>query len=241
MNSWPRFCDGGFAVVLLLGWGAFTHWLAPPQNQGALISVAGADHREVWSTLGGLREAAAGLKWVQAYGAWRDRDDAELASHLAWVARLDPEPLVYWLNGARMLAFDVAVWRMEQGPKNAGTIRQQQLQAGLAWLETAATQHPGRSALPIEQAVLHWTVNRDVAAVEEALATAQACADAPPFVVRLRAEMMRRDGRLREALNLLQTERNRLTAEASPVELQVLDRRITELEIQLGVSPQFLP
>jgi hypothetical protein len=193
--------------------------------------VAGEDAASVWASFGGIRELAAGLQWVRVYGAWRKQDAALLERRLRWVVRLDPEPLAYWLNGARMLCHDVAAWRLAEAGSSteAAGIRQVQLRQGLAWLTQAAAVHPNRAVVPIEEAVLHWTVQRDGAAVVTALARAQTCPDAPWFVARLRAEMLRRLDRPEEALAVLEEIRPGLPEDDPAAMVHVVDLRIAEL------------
>jgi len=188
----------------------------------------------LWAELGGVRKAVAGFLWVEAYEAWRERDERSLKLKLNRVVRMNPQQLEFWLNGARMLAFDVAVWRSEVAPEKQRQIRQEQLRAGLAWLRLAEPYHGEKSALWIERAALHWMVNQDAAAVEQALSQAQIREDAPGFVGRLRAEMLLRMGRLHEALALLEEEELTAADSESPENKLLRTQRMIELEQLLG-------
>lgn len=237
MNSRAyRISEAAWAGLLLWSVGTLT---APPSvesvDQEPSPQRMSAD--AAWSFLAGFRELAAGLRWIEVYGDWRRRDESELERGLEWVTRLDPAALGYWLNGARMLAYDVTAWRMSRPEQRVGAdgIRQQQLATALAWLDRAANQHPDRAAIPIERAVLHWTVGRDLHAAEMALAEAQRCADAPYFVARVRAEFLVRQGREREALAVLEQTRRHLPEDDPAALVGVVDQRIAALRQRVGV------
>lgn len=228
-----RFQEVGLAVILFTGVGAFGSLIRPPGVYGpAERPSISRNSTSMWASIGGLAETAAGLQWVRVYRAWRQKDPAALERRLNWVVTVDPEPLTYWLNGARMLTFDVADWHRQKTPADSDRVRQRQLEAGLAWLDRARMVHPHRSLIPIEEAVLHWSVNRDLVAVEQALARAQALPDAPPFVGRLRAEMLRRQGKPGAALDLLrEIDANVPQGQtASAIDETILQMRIQELE-----------
>jgi len=215
-----------FAAGLLGLVGFFSTQLTTAQDENSPVDEAVS----AWASLGGLSEVAAGLQWVRVYRSWREKDAAEMERRLGWVVTLDPVPLAYWLNGARMIAFDVAAWQREAGRGVPDDVRQAQLERGLSWLAEAAAAHPDRSAIPIETAVLHWTVNRDAAAVERVLADALTRPDAPAYVGRLRAEMLRRLGRVEEARAQLELLRAESRSDPNSLENMILDQRLRELE-----------
>lgn len=185
---------------------------------------------------GGFRAFAADVKWISAYQAWQNRDESRLKQELAWATRLAPGNLIYWLEGARMLGYDVAAWRREDHSQ-ADPIRKinrtafesarKHLAAGEIW-------HPERAALPIEEAILQLRLVDDVAAAEQAMARAQQCADAPYFVARVRAELLIKLGREREALILLESELERLPRSDPRALVDVVEQRIADLRVRLA-------
>jgi len=58
-----------------------------------------------------MRAAVAGGFWLQANCAWERRDAAETAALLNLTVAADERPLYFWLNGARMPAYDLPAWR----------------------------------------------------------------------------------------------------------------------------------
>ncbi len=179
--------------------------------------------------IGGFRALAADLMWVSAYQAWQERDLPTMRRRLGWVGAIDPRPLTFWLNGARMLGFDAAAWAEANNILRAQA-RQAALAEALDHLATARRWHGARAALAIEEAVLHWRLGEDREAALHALERASACADAPYFVGRLRGEMLVALGREAEALAWLREFRATLPADDEAAEVEVVDRRIARLE-----------
>ena len=75
----------------------------------------------VLAVLGGLRSAVAGVCWLRANLAWERRDAAATTALLHLTVAADERPLHFWLNGARMLAYDLAEWRL--GPDTTRAVR----------------------------------------------------------------------------------------------------------------------
>lgn len=212
----------GIAGAGLRGMDAASRESLPSEIQSASSS----------SAFQGVRRLVSGLVWVGVYGDWHRRNEAAVKAGMEWSVRLDPEVLLYWLDGARILAYDVPAWHRQTGisPEAAEHRRREALRESMGWLERAREVHPDRSAIPIEQAVLWWSVSRDAARAEQALAVAQRCADAPYFVGRVRAEMLVRLGREHEALDLLRRGLPRLDARDPRAMRSVVEQRIEALE-----------
>ncbi|HEX2099611.1 MAG TPA: hypothetical protein VHF69_03050, partial [Candidatus Synoicihabitans sp.] len=62
--------------------------------------------------LAGFRHMGADLLWLRTYAAWRRSDAAATQALVTLVSATDPETLPFWLNGARMIAFDIPAWRL---------------------------------------------------------------------------------------------------------------------------------
>ena len=62
--------------------------------------------------LGGLRAAGADLAWLRACELAEKHDLAATDSMLHLVTTVDPRPLYFWLNGARIMAYDMPGWRI---------------------------------------------------------------------------------------------------------------------------------
>lgn len=181
--------------------------------------------------LGGFRSVAADLKWIAVYHSWSKRDETALHRELNWVIELNPNVLLFWLNGARMLGFDVAAWKRGANPdiRAHPSINRVQLERALQFLDQASKFHPDHSAIPIEEAILHLRLTDDIEAAEQAFARAQSCADAPFYVARVRAQLLERLGQPEKALRILEIELERLPEDDPRAMLSVVRARIARL------------
>ncbi|MCC5025167.1 MAG: hypothetical protein J6386_21350 [Candidatus Synoicihabitans palmerolidicus] len=150
--------------------------------------------------LGGFRSLVADLWWVRAYGDWSRRDEVAMRQNLGWVGRVDPRPVGYWINGARMIGYDGTAWRHENrrnGMELAGT---PPLAAALIHLEQAQRHHPRDVNLVFEEVMMRWRLGRDREGALAVLVRAESCSDVPYYVGRLRGELLVQLGRPEEAL-----------------------------------------
>lgn len=184
--------------------------------------------------LGGFRELTADLLWVQAYRDWTRHDADALARRLAWVGRIDPESLAFWLNGARMLAYDVTAWRGGRDPAGASTeVQTEQAQLALAHLHRGQAWHGDRAAIWVEEAMVRLRLCHDPEGALRAFEQADRCPDAPYFVGRLRGEMLLRLGRPEQALAWLRALWTQLPAGDPAAMREVVAQRIHALETAL--------
>ena len=64
--------------------------------------------------LGGFRALVADLLWLEVNHQWEQYDLPATQTLIRTTTAIDPEPLVFWINGARMIAYDMPVWRMDE-------------------------------------------------------------------------------------------------------------------------------
>src|SRR3954466_8730264 len=62
--------------------------------------------------LGGFRAIAADFTWVRVFVIWEQRDLPATETLLRLVTAIDPRPVYFWLNGARVIAYDMTAWRI---------------------------------------------------------------------------------------------------------------------------------
>ena len=160
------------------------------------------------------------------------------------VTSLDPRPLYFWLNGARILAYDMPVWRIEgEGgydavpPARQEAILRAQAQLALRRIESAMRFHPAGAALWTERANIEWNRLHDAAAAAESYRRAWEQPDGPYFAARLHAEMLRRLGLKAEALAWLVKLHPRLPPTEESARADLVLERIRDLERELGVPP----
>ncbi len=202
---------------------------------------------EALAVLGGFRVALADLSWIRMTHAWEQSDRPATMRSLRLAMRLNPASLYFWINGARVIAYDMAAWRIQEiegkghAPRAAKErlIQQQGIEA-LEVLAKAGTFFPGRAVLEIEKAQIELHALRNPVAAAARFAVAANCADAPRYCVRIAAELMRKEGRPKEAHALLKQRLQRLaeqpqTGEAAQAaeEQTIVMSRIRLLEKEL--------
>lgn len=223
-------------------------WTVARARQPALridSSVTAAGQGATLALLGGFRALVADAAWIRMYVGWEKRDLAGTQSLIQLVATIDPRPVYFWINGARILAHDLTAWRVEAagGYEGAGAalaerLGKEQGAAALRHLEAAMAFHPASADLWIERANIELNRMRDVAAAAESYRRAWEQPGAPYYVVRLHAELLRRLGRKREALAWLVQVYPSLPAGDEGAGRDLVLGRIRDLERELGVPPE---
>ena len=235
---------GGLALTgAALRWMEAPLWAVLRAEQPALrLASAGAAAGQgvTLGLLGGFRAIVADFTWLRLHVIWEQRDLAATDTLLRLVTTIDPRPLYFWVNGARIIAFDMTAWRIAEagGHEVLSAVQRDRLgteQARLAirLLEEAMTFHPGNAALWIERANIELNRLRDSEAAAESYRKAWEQPGAPTYAARLHAELLRRLGRKSEALAWLTRLHPQLPSEEEGTELVL--SRIRDLERELAV------
>ena len=102
---------GGLALTgAALRWMEAPLWSALRAEQPALrLGSAGAAAGQgvTLGLLGGFRAIVADFTWLRLHVIWEQRDLAATDTLLRLVTTIDPRPLYFWVNGARIIAFDM--------------------------------------------------------------------------------------------------------------------------------------
>jgi tetratricopeptide (TPR) repeat protein len=181
--------------------------------------------------LGGMRSVLAGGFWLQANLAWERRDAAATTTLLHLTVAADERPLTFWLNGARMLAYDLPAWRADDAP---AAVRQrhaaEQAKAALAFLEQGLVAHGPAAELYVEMANIRWRALGDREEAARLFRQAAEQPGAPYYAARIHAELLRELGRSAEALAWLRQILPGLPAEDPAACREVVLARIKGLE-----------
>jgi hypothetical protein len=195
----------------------------------------------VLGVLGGFRAVAADIAWLRAEALAEEQDLPATEAMLVLVTAIDPRPLYFWLNGARIMAYDMPDWRVAAAGGNAvpaavqERIRQEQAQRALARLDEAMRFHPDSAALWIERANIQLNRLGDLPGAAESYRRASEQPGAPHFAARLHAELLRRAGQKAAALAWLTQLHPQLPANDESAGADLVLARIRELERELGV------
>lgn len=209
--------------------------LAPAgPDPGQVAALAGRGG--VLAVLGGLRSVVAGGCWLRANLAWERRDAAATAEMIALTVAADERPAYFWLNGARMLAYDLPEWRLEAGAPAA--VRQRAAADGarqaLRLLAQGRRWHAADPAFFIEMGNIRLRRLGDGEGAARCYRLAAEQPGAPYYAARIHGELLRELGRPAEALAWLRRVAASLPADDPAARRAVVEERIRALERELG-------
>ena len=195
----------------------------------------------VVGVLGGFRAVMADFLWIRTNTIWERRDRVKLDAMVRLVTTLDPRPEFFWINGARMVAYDVPNWRIkEEGGYDAvpesrkQALDLEQAEQAFVMLERAREFHPNNAKLYLETAQIYLNRLKDNENAAKWFLLASQQPDAPYFAARIYGELLRREGKDAEAYDYLQQLFNELPDDPYAQKPIILDR-IRELEDELKV------
>ena len=237
------------AGLALAGWGLQNLeaplWTRVHSRQPALrldSPWASAGQGVLLGVLGGFRSAVADILWLRMAGAWEVRDGPATERWLEMVTAIDPAPLYFWINGARIIAYDLPEWPQDETDERGAptaTLRSHRIRAaGLRArhrLEEARQFHPASTALWIEQANLELNRLGDLRAAATSYRRAWEQPQAPYYAARLHGELLRQLGEPAAALAWLVQLHPQLPAADGAAGAALVLARIRVLETQLGV------
>lgn len=199
--------------------------------------------------LGGFRSIIADFLWIQTNTIWENQDRVKLDTMIRLVTTIDPRPDFFWINGARMIAYDVPNWRIkEEGgyfelpESRQQQIDQEQAEQAFTLLETARKFHPDKARLYLETGQIYMNRLKDNLKAAEWFLLASQKPDAPYYAARIYAELLRREGKNKEAYEFLKYLYQELPDDPRTQKPIILDR-IREIEITLEIPfwQHFMP
>lgn len=223
-----RLGQGCFSVVILAISGAITEPLTRSSPMQKELAAESGWHRSLW---GGFSDLAADLSWIGVYRAWTKQDLRKMRHDLDRVVSLNPKAVHFWLNGARILAYDVYHWRAKNLPEvDRARVRVEQLQEALAFLDRGLRANPGRYEFGLEKAVMQLKGGSDTEGALKTLESIESMEGLPHYIGRIRGELLVSLGRFDQAEQWLRQFLLTLPPEESDSGREVVRRRIEELE-----------
>lgn len=199
--------------------------------------------------LGGFRAIIADFLWIRTNSIWEKRERVKLDTMIRLVTTIDPRPDFFWINGARMTAYDVPNWRIQEegGYFKVPESRQQQIdreQSAQAFdlLESAREFYPDKAKYYLETGQIYMNRLKDNSKAAEWFLRASEKKDAPYYAARIYAELLRREGKFKEAYAFLK-KLHRELPDKPLAQKPVILERIRELEVELKIPfwRQFQP
>jgi len=195
--------------------------------------------------LGGFKALAADFLWLRMYAGWEDRDLPGTQTLIRAVVAVDPRPVYFWLNGARILAYDLPAWRIaaEGGYEVVSATRRRGLevehaQMAIRHIQAARRVQAGQAALWVEQANIELNKLGDLAAAAESYRRAWVEPRGPYYAARIHGELLRRQGKNAEAYAWLRELHPQLPAEDDAADAPLVLARLQELENVLAVPAE---
>lgn len=201
----------------------------------------------VVGVLGGFRAILADFLWIRTNSVWEQRDRAKLDAMVRLVTTLDPRPDFFWINGSRMIGYDVPHWRIreEGGYLEVPEARQHEIaveQAEQAFdlLDKALEFHPNESKYFLEKGNIYLNRLRDDANAAKWFLKTSQMPDAPYYVARIYAQLLVKQGFEEEAYAYLKKLYDDLPDVPEAQKGIVLERiRNLENELEIPVWERF--
>ncbi len=228
-------------------------WNVLRENEPALdlASLEGALGQGITvGLLGGFRALVANFMWLRANESWEEDDLPATQTMIQFVTTIDPRPLFFWLNGARMIGYDMPVWRIrevgewEDVPDTIiQRIEEEQATVAIRYLHRGLNYHPDHPLLYIDIANLYQRKMDDLETAAEFYRKAAESPEPPRYAGRIYGELLRRLGRDQDAYEWLKQLYPRLDPHAPGDRSDVILERIRQVEEALGipVAQRFVP
>jgi hypothetical protein len=138
---------------------------------------------------GGFRTAVADWLWLENNLAWEVRDAGRVRRLINLTVRTDPESRYFWLNSARMLAYDLPAWRARLEPNAPAAARTRWrcdgAEEALRLLDRGLRWHGKSAALYLEKGSISLYGLGDRTAAAECFRLAATQSDAPEYAKRI--------------------------------------------------------
>lgn len=195
----------------------------------------------VLATLGGFRSIMADIQWLKTMNSWEKEDKEKTIGGIQFTVALDPRPTFFWLNGGRMLAYDMRHWDSDLFENSKERRKEEIRLANMAidFLNLAIQYHPETVSFPIE--IAHIYLNRlgnlELAAQYYHKAYTE-YEDSPYYVGRLYSLILAQMGEYNKAYDFLTRVYNELPSGDIYANKHIVLSRIRTLEKKLNLPKE---
>ena len=177
-----RYLDILCGALVLLAGGAILQLVFPR-------SEPPAHEKNLPALVGGYRTIAADCLWLETNLAWEIRNEARVRRLIDFTVKSDPHSPYFWLNGARILAYDFPAWRCQQERTAPLSVqagwRERGADEALLLLERGQHWHGKSAALHLEMANICLYALGDHHRAAEYYRLASEQSDAPDYAARI--------------------------------------------------------
>ncbi|MDQ8185220.1 tetratricopeptide repeat protein [Pelagicoccus sp. SDUM812002] len=221
-----------------------TQTLTGKQAEESLVSLSvGLGQGITLAALGGYRNIAANLVWVSMYGDWRYRLKSEVAQKMMLAVSLNPDSIYFWIDGSRILANDMPVWQVGDELMNTLfttpeglEIRKKYGEQALAFLDKAPERLSQEVPILVEKAAISWRRLEDFDRALAYFKQAVAIESVPNHICRVYAEVLVKNGQVREAYEYLKSHYATLSDDDHTALKPFVSKRIEELKGKLDAG-----
>ena len=153
--------------------------------------------------MGSMTPILANIFFLRAYNFWEQKNIPKTKQYLYLSTVMNPHISVFWIEGARIIAYDIPSWTQTQQPdKGIDQIRIQEAKNALNYLDRGNYFHSKNYLFPLEKAqiYLHRLKNLQGALYFYKKAIQQ---NAPWYVGRIYAELLEQNSQIEEAHEFL--------------------------------------
>ncbi|EDY84874.1 hypothetical protein VDG1235_4508 [Verrucomicrobiia bacterium DG1235] len=195
------------------------------------------------AALGGYRNVAANFVWISMYGDWQYRRKSEVLEKMRLAVSLNPDSLYFWIDGSRIIANDMPVWQvgddfMESLFREGESVgvRKEFGEKALSFLDDAPERIAVQIPLLVEKGAICWRRLEDLDRALVYFERAVVQPEVPYYVCRVYAELLYRNGNVREAWEYLREHYETLPDNELSAMKPVVFSRIQELEKELSAA-----
>lgn len=159
----------------------------------------------LFGVLGGYRSLIADFVWIKSHIEWERKDLAGCMSSIELATSIDPNMIIFWTQGASMIAFDTPHWLYQQIPAEQRTperlrmFKQRQGETAIKFLDRGLAIFPDNYDMLVQKGQVAIGMD-DYALAEECFAKAASAPDAFRREKRIYASLLMKNGKYKAAL-----------------------------------------
>ncbi len=193
----------------------------------------------LFAVLGGYKSLVADFVWIKSYINWEKRNIAKCVSAIEMATQIDPEMTMFWVQGSRIIAFDIPHWLWDKIPEKNRTedklnfFKKRQGLEAIAFVNKALKMFPNNYELLIQKGQIAIAID-DYLLAQECFYKATTVNDGF-YARRIYASLLAKNGDLKKSIYVLktvlrETEKDNPVRTAIIKEIDVLEKLSKKIE-----------